>query len=297
MNRKYKIKLYGAKAFWCQVKRIEEGFRGLGHKIVDNSEEADFIYSNNPPYDIGDEEHKDFPLGSRDEVFKIFNVLDISANQTEESIKKLKSQLLKAHIVTCISDVTKKQLQGIGVKSVVINNPIKDVYCNTVQANKNIDFLYVGRANDPNKRFGLLERISKDYEIYVIGNEKPAFGSYVGPVNDLGLCQAYNEAKFVLLPSKFEGLGLTVLEAMAAGSIPIVCNDNPNSILCPDFCRVTPDPYAIYGRIKDLFKDYGRYRRLVLENYTYRIQHEFSKFTVAKNIINCYEDYFSKIYF
>lgn len=290
MNRKLKIKVFGAKAFWCQVKRIEEGFRGLGHEITNNDDDADFVYCNNPPFDRGDEEHKDSPLDSK--AFKIFNVLDISANKTEDDKNKLRDDLDKANIVTCISKVTQDQLREIGVRSIVIDNPIKEITLDKSRSPlRKVTFVYVGRANDSNKRFELLKNLEEIDNIIVVGNERPSFGNYGGPVSDVLLNQIYNDSKFVLLPSKFEGLGLPALEAMAAGSIPIVCNDNPNSVLCPEFCRVDPNPNAIYHRVETLLKDYDRYRQVILDDYTYQVQHKYSKFTVAQNIINCFDEY------
>ena len=46
-----KIFTDGCKQAWCQLPRIEEGFRALGHEITTKPEEADLMYSNNPWFD------------------------------------------------------------------------------------------------------------------------------------------------------------------------------------------------------------------------------------------------------
>lgn len=280
-----KVKVHGAKAPWCQAPRITEGLWGIGHKPV--SEDYDFIYANNPPYDVGDEEHPVSPL--EQEGFKIFNVLDVPERDKKFNLDKLKEELLKADVVTCISHVTQEQLKRLfDIDSIVIWNPIKDVFVDGVIKNKTELFLYVGRANDPNKRFDLLKGLNDISDIFVVGNEPPKFGDFLGFKSDAELNFLYNVHKFVLLPSKFEGLGLPMLEAMAAGSIPIVCEDNKNSVLCPDFCVCKPDKNSIVDRVSELLEDYDKHREILLEQYSYRIQNKFSKFRIAQNIIDVY---------
>ena len=72
----FKVKLYGAKEYWCQVPRIKQGFKGLGHEVV-TGEDYDFIYANNFDYSSRDTEHKDSALYLGDsalpkKAFKIF---------------------------------------------------------------------------------------------------------------------------------------------------------------------------------------------------------------------------------
>tara|TARA_R110001592_G_scaffold273339_2_gene540210 strand:- start:726 stop:1595 length:870 start_codon:yes stop_codon:yes gene_type:complete len=284
-----KIKIYGAKEYWCQVPRIKQGFLGLGHELV-TGDDYDFIYANNFDYEDVDSEHKDSALyeGESKSVkkgFKIFNVLDIPPHIKDFPIQKLKDQLSHADLVTCISHAVKEQLSEIGVESNVIFNPIKDVMFDP-QVTREINCLYVGRYFDPNKRFFLLKNI----DTYIAG---PAGGSpqgnYLGLVNDITLNQLYNASKVVALPSKFEGLGLPALEAMVAGAVPLVCRDNPNSEFCPDFCKADPDVDSVTKTYQDILNNFKDYQGEILKNLSSVIQHKFSKFSVAQNIINLYE--------
>lgn len=283
-----KVKLYGAKEYWCQVPRIKDGIKGLGHKVA-TGQDYDFIYANNFQYDSIDSEHKDCALWEGNTQlpksgFKIFNVLDIPPHIKDFPVDKLKDQLSHANIVTCISEPVQQQLKDIGINSHIIWNPIKDVF-HDPEIKKEIDCLYVGRWNDPNKRFNLLDNIDK----YVAGpvghsdNKK-----YLGLVNDVSLNQLYNLAKVVALPSKFEGLGLPALEAMAAGAIPLVCKDNPNSKLCPDFCIAEPTIESITETYHSLVNNFTKFQSIILDKWSPKVQHKFSKFSVAQNIINLY---------
>tara|TARA_R100000742_G_C4279556_1_gene104474 strand:- start:5369 stop:6247 length:879 start_codon:yes stop_codon:yes gene_type:complete len=288
----YKVKLYGAKEYWCQVPRIEQGFKGLGHEVV-CGDDYDFIYCNNFDFGKKDTQHKDSALYQGDSQFpkkgfKIFNVLDIPPHNPDFPIDKLKDQLIHANVVTCISEPVKKQLSDIGIESHNIGNPIKDIFFDPL-VEKTINCLYVGRANDPNKRIELLNNIPKII-VGPIGGVEPN-NNFLGLVNDMSLNELYNKAKIVALPSKFEGLGLPALEAMVCGAVPLVCSDNPNSKLCPDFCVAEPNIESVTKTYNGLVNHFSHYQSVILDEWSSQIQHKFSKFSVAKNIINLYEKY------
>ena len=169
---------------------IKEGFIKLGHEITNNN--PDLIFANDP-------------MGYQDATFLkmqypktqlILNVLDIPwhfpniENQIKMMIKRFFS---KADNVTAISFKVKKDLTkffdpNIHKKIEVIYNPIQDVNYDE-KIKKNNSFLYVGRANDPIKRFNLVrESFSKikdsSKNIIVCGIENPNFGNYLGHVSN-----------------------------------------------------------------------------------------------------------------
>ena len=279
------IKVYGAKQYWCQAPRIIQGFAGLGHNIGP-SDKYDLIYSNNFPYSSQDSDYQDCALDN--DGFKIFNVLDIPTHIDSFPLDQLKDELSHASIVTCISEPVKKQLKEIlDIDSHVIDNPIKDVFWDP-SIQKDINCLYVGRATDPVKRTHLLEPLFE--EIVSVG-PFGGIGNNIGMVNDVNLNYLYNRAKIVPLPSSFEGLGLTVLEAMVCGAVPIVCSDNPNSRLCPEFCICEPDQESILKKYKEILKNFDTYNKYISLYCSNQIQHRFSKFQIAKNILALYRFY------
>ena len=223
-----KVSILGADGYTCQIPRIKEGMVSLGHIISMDS--PDLIYSNDPK---GYAEalilkHK-YP-----KAYLILNFLDIPwhlenvEKQTELLIKKF---FFTADAISTISFKVQKDLKKFYNKKVhVIYNPIKDIYFDE-SIKKNNMFLYVGRANDPVKRIRLAyDAILKTNEdinsIKICGSEDPGFGTYLGIVPDEDLNKIYNSSKFVLLPSKAEGIGLSMIEGMICGSIPLTCSDN-----------------------------------------------------------------------
>jgi len=283
-----KIAIFGIIPF---TDLIKEGFIKLGHEISNNN--PDLIFANDP-------------MGYQDATFLkmqypkaqlILNVLDIPwhfpniENQIKTMIKRFFS---KADNVTAISFKVKKDLAkffdpNTREKIEVIYNPIQDVNYDK-KIKKNNSFLYIGRANDPIKRFNLVrESLSKIKEgnknIIVCGIENPNFGNYLGHVSNEKLNILYNEANFLFLPSKAEGIGLSMIEALVCGTIPITCSDNETAkeFLPPDFiCE--PDPVSIVNYIERINKDYEKNRESALK-LGKKYKEQFNKINIAKNIL------------
>jgi len=285
-----KVSILGADGYVCQIPRIKEGMEALGHIITNDS--PDLIYSNDPRgYEEGLKLKKKYPS-----AFLIFNFLDIPwhLSNIEEQTKLLaKHYLKKADVLTTISNKVKKDLSKFyDEKIYVIYNPIKDVYLDE-KIKKNNTFLYVGRVFDEVKRFKLVKEILskiKDGEknLKVCGLKNPEFGNYLGIVKDKELNELYNSSKYTLLPSKAEGLGLPMIEAMICGSIPITCSDNltakefsPAEFICD------PNAQSIINQIKKLEENYEEKRKLAIEfGKKYKVQ--FDKKNIAKNIIDIF---------
>jgi len=270
---------------------IKEGFMKLGHEI--SNDNPDLIFANDP-------------MGYQDAVFLkmqypqtqlILNVLDIPwhfpniENQFKSMIKRFFS---KSNYVTAISFKVKKDLSkffepNIHEKIKVIYNPIQDVKYDK-KIKKNNTFLYVGRANDPIKRFNLIrESLSKikdgSKNIVICGTENPNFGNYLGHVSREKLNRLYNEANFVLLTSKAEGIGLSMIEALVCGSIPVACSDNetakeflPSKFICD------PNVESIVNHIEEMNDNYEKYKVLALE-LGKKYKEQFNKINIAKNIL------------
>ena len=269
---------------------IKEGFKKLGHEITNNN--PDLIFANDP---LGYQDAT-FVKSQYPKVHLILNVLDVPWHfpNIEKQYEVLKKRFfIKAESITAISYKVKKDLakffdQNIHNKIPVIYNPTKDVYYDEKIKKDNM-FLYVGRANDPIKRFNLvresLKKIEKEKNIKICGTENPNFGNYLGHVSDEELNKLYNYTKYLLLPSKAEGIGLSMIEAMICGSIPIVCSDNEaaKEFLPTDFiCE--PDSQAIVNKITEINKQYESKRELAFK-FGRKYKDKFNKIGIAKNIL------------
>jgi len=280
-----KISVFGMLPF---SQLIKEGFKKLGHEI--SNEDPNLIYANDPrgykEAMLVKKKYKNVPL--------IFNLLDIPWHMPniEQQTKLLVNQfLMQADFVSTISLKVKKDLSKFFKENIhVVYNPIKDVYYDE-KILKNNTFLFVGRANDPIKRFNLIrDSVSKIEngikKIKVCGAENPNFGNYLGYVSDDELNNLYNSTQFLLLPSKAEGIGLPMIEAMICGALPITCNDNETAkeFLPQDFI-CDSNPGSILECIKKLEQEYEIKRKLAFKFGT-EYKEKFNKTTIAKNILN-----------
>ena len=285
-----KIAVFGADGFTCQVPRIKDGLKSLWH--VFSEESPDLIYSNDPTgYQKAMELKKKFPKSHL-----MLNFLDVPWHipNVEKQTNLLSKHFLdKADSVTVISYKVKKDLSKFLNKKIeVIYNPIKDIFYDK-NIKKNNEFLYVGRANDPIKRISLVKesllQINNSIkEIKICGSEDPGFGNYLGIISDNELNKIYNSSKYVLLPSKAEGIGLPMIEGMICGTIPITCSDNLTSkeFSLEDFI-CDPNAKSIVNKIQELDKDYEKKKQMSLEmGEKYKVQ--FDKKSIANNIIKTF---------
>ena len=285
-----KVSIFGADGQTCQIPRIKEGMQSFGHVLSEES--PDLIYSNDPTgYNKAILLKKKFPNS-----YLIFNFLDVPwhmpnvKKQTESLVKYF---LLKADAVTVISFKVKNDLgKFLNKKIEVIYNPIKDVF-HDKDIKKDNTFLYVGRANDPVKRINLVKESLlkiKDgiKKIKICGSEDPGFGNYLGIIADFELNKLYNSSKFVLLPSKAEGIGLPMIEGMICGAIPITCSDN---LTAKEFSSsefiCEPNAQSMVNKIEALDKEYEKKRKTAIKmGEKYKIQ--FDKKNIAENIIKIF---------
>lgn len=285
-----KISIFGADGFTCQMPRIRDAMKSLGHIISEES--PDLIYSNDPTgYPKAMHLKKKFP-----DSYLILNFLDVPwhlPNVNDQTKLLVKHFLIGSDAITTISNKVKKDLSRFIDKKIdVIYNPIKDVSYEK-EVKKDNTFLYVGRANDPVKRIGLLKEVLLKInnginEIKICGPENPGFGNYLNIVSDKELNNLYNSSKYLCLPSKAEGLGLTMVEALVCGSIPITCSDNETAkeFLPEDFiCE--PNSKSMVHIIDELNKNYNEKRMLAL-SYGEKYKVKFDKINIAKNILNIF---------
>ena len=267
---------------------IKEGFKKLGHII--SSDNPDLIFSNDPR---GYEKSLILKKNNPGAIL-IFNLLDIPwhmPNIEKQTNLLVENYLLKADIITVISFKVKKDLAKFtNRKTHVIYNPRRDVYHDS-NIKKDNSFLFVGRANDPVKRINLVRDSLLKIEnglknLKICGEQDPGFGKYLGYVPDKKLNELYNSSKYVLLPSKAEGIGLPMIEAMICGSVPILCSDNETAkeFSIQDFiCE--PDAKSIVDKINYLNKNYLTKREMALE-LGKKYEKKFDKITIAKNILS-----------
>lgn len=288
-----KVKLHGWKDEELSIaNRIETGFEELGHEVCHFNESVDISIAINPDFY---DEAKNQSLNKNGIL--IYNILDVPEHLIDTyPIDDIKVKLKDADAITSISKSTQKQVKKYFKKqSKVVYTPYLEV--EKQHKNRDIDFLYVGRASDPNKRFNLIHNaiieagISQS-SLVVCGPEIPSCGAYAGVVPSSQLQELYNRAKILLLPSRIEGVGLSMIEAATVGTVPITCSDNPTAkeFGFKDFsCEPTSSDLArkMMFTLSDFLAASQKVNEIVEKN---KLKEKFNRKNVAQRYINIYED-------
>ena len=283
----------------CQIDRIEDGFLQLGHEITPHIHEADLVYVNNAWFDsVINDKRKGNVKGKI-----IFNVLDLAPHISTFPLEKLIDQLSWADKVTTISKFVQYDLENrTGYKSDVIYQPIKPIYNNGIKKHP-FRFLSVGRLNDPNKRNYLAEETLsllgiEEKELVNVGSEPVRFGYNWGVASDEILNELYNSVDFVLFFGRSEGIGLPMIEALAAGKIPIICNDLTTrqeflpSKFFPEYDDCYPNAVSLANFLARFMQDnnfYEEFRARLLTHFIFNIGPNFTNIGVAEKILKVYE--------
>jgi hypothetical protein len=276
-----KICCYGAESYINQISRIKEGFLENNCELT-NLENADLIYFNDPnSYDLA--------AKSKNSKAKVIFNFDV---------EKLKEKLSHCDIVTCICDEVKWQLKNwCGIDAITIYNPIKDVSFLNLTENQKIKngkgksykYLYVGRANDPNKRFKIIYDTmqilgDKPYDLAVVGSEDPGFGDYYGVLEDKDLNLFYNSVEYFFFPSAFKSIGLPALESVVTKTKTIVCDDDPVTREFWPGIGTSSNPEII---AKNILSEEWNNKLIEFNEKTAIIYKEkFDKKNIAKNILS-----------
>ncbi len=293
-----RIKSLGARYTLSQIDRIEDGFKLLGHELVE--ENPDLIYVNDAGYHKeGIELKKEHPTAKL-----ILNVLDIPWNTREinEIINKLNVNFYSADAITTISSSVATQIlntfintQKSGVS--IIYQPSKPVSSENLERSDR--FLFVGRACDSNKRFNIALELAglSNRIIDVVGPENPTeisrpqyrkFINYLGLVSDEQLNKEYNTHFATLVTGRIEGLSLSLIESLITKTPVICCEDMATANeLCPKEFISKTNLYDMSEKARFLQSGHPSIKK-VLDEYSEKYKEQFSNKSVANKIIEIY---------
>jgi len=299
------MKIYtadSARCEWCQIQQIENGFIELGHEITENIYDADLIYQNNPWFDNIISSKKSGNIKGK----IIFNILDLATNVGPNAfdINRAKNQFQFADAITCISDTVKIDCENrLGISPSVIYNPIQSVSKTGVKKYRH-QFLLVGRVADPNKRISLaiqaLNALGIDQKYVVVtGSEMIGYGDYAGVTKISDLNDLYNSVEYVMVPTRHAYLGLPIIEAIACGKIPIICNDLDildeffPADTFPEYRSISPTPDGLAKFIYSLESNQESksiFKNKLWFHYKSFLEEKFSSKDVARRILDIYKN-------
>lgn len=176
--------------------------------------------------------------------------------------QRLKEEPHRADFVIAASEFTKQSLlnDGIDEKKIIylplgFDNSAIPYYPKQYKNNAKVKLLYAGTITQRKGIKYLLEAIKilndKNIELHIIGGIQGSGKAlqkyqnhfvYHSPVSQKEIFKAYNDYDILVLPTIFEGFGLVIVEAMAAG-VPVITtnhsigaeiiNDKENGYIVP----------------------------------------------------------------
>ncbi|MCZ7381945.1 MAG: glycosyltransferase family 4 protein [Candidatus Methanoperedens sp.] len=214
-------------------------------------------------------------------------------------VYKCEEKSLKvANTVTCISEYTKQKVEeifGYYDSKMIYNGVNTDIFKPIAVEKKTYGIpettTVLFFAGNLSKRKGsdllprIMNKLGDNFILITTSGLRTDFKEEskniktIGRLSETGLVKAYNLCDIFLFPSRLEGFGLTVAEAMACGkpvvttncsSLPELIVDGKGGFLCKiDDVKDFADKIKILAEDENLQKKMGEYnRRRVLEKFT-----------------------------
>jgi glycosyltransferase involved in cell wall biosynthesis len=192
--------------------------------------------------------------------------------------------------IIVVYPVIKKPIETIPIRSWPDKcSPIRILFIGNIIPRKNLPFLLEALANFDRK--WILDIVGniwwglEELKPYLINNERIKMRGYVNDQNRIELMKA---AHLIIVPSLYEGFGLTAAEGISYGCLALTSRGSAFDEYVPDECRFDLDsPGRLTAILNKLTSD-------TYEEMVERSKSNIKKFSLASQI-ECYTDLFNAL--
>jgi glycosyltransferase involved in cell wall biosynthesis len=195
----------------------------------------------------------------------------------------IQKKATKGKYVVAVSEFVRQILEsdGITVRQVISNAVDTDLFRPDPLVKKTHDYLFVGSYNYYGKGFDVLESLAdRRLAIDCVTNKQPndKLGWIPNTANE-HMPEIYNRYRLLIFPSRFEGMPMAPLEAMACGLPIVMSNVGLGPELkqeIPEFVTEGHDTEEYLQKIRNIkanYDEFSRRARIYIEQH-----HAFDKY-------------------
>jgi glycosyltransferase involved in cell wall biosynthesis len=212
---------------------------------------------------------------------KVAAITVISENSKNELLQNFKINKNKIYVIpNCISD----NFFSLSCKK---NNTTKQILFIGTKENKNLERSIVALKNI-NIKFIIIGKLN-NYHIELLKKNKINYQNFIN-LSENELLKKYQQADILLFPSLYEGFGMPIVEAQAAGVPVITSNLEPMKSVAGDAAiLINPqNVYEISQAIKNILNNKELYNNLI--NKGLKNAQKYSCKNIIKKYITLYKN-------
>lgn len=283
-----RIKLFGDKSPLSCHSQVYSEFVRLGHEMVEDGD-CHLIFHTCGFFDSVFQYKERYAPAAK----TMCCLLDANPTNPNWPEAMVREQLLAADAALTISDTSRKQiLKRTGVDCKVIYYPSKKIY--PLNLPKTTKFGWVGRLSGQ-KRVNLVWPVLQQlgvapHNFAIVGPEYINSGicQQLGLVSEERLNEFYNSCDYIFNFSSWEGIGLSCIEAILAGTMLVCTKDNE---CVQEFgleaFAADPNPNSIADKINNIDKNRVFYN-LEIQKLQPKFKEMFSVEGYCKRILDIY---------
>ncbi|MFV1884723.1 MAG: glycosyltransferase [Balneola sp.] len=171
-----------------------------------------------------------------------------------------------------VSEYVREVLSEAGLKiDMVVPNTIEQKHINSHNTSRNNRILFIGNYDYYGKGIDIIEKISSTFPFDAVSGKKIKNTVNLEQMDREKLLDMYGRYSLFFLPSRFEGMSMSVIESLSAGT-PILISEVGDykriKKICPEFVCQINDLNEVQEKIENILNNQKKYIKTALNIYT-----------------------------